>query len=246
MTMRRCTSTWSATTLFLFPLALLLVSGCGSKRSVTIEPHTEAADGQAAVAKEEKVGGAVYPDDRGGKLLGELLTPPRGAAGDPDKHATAKKLPGIAALERPDLRAPLSLADPGLPSANLTPKTSPIQPHSLPDDPPLTRNPLDGLAVPRREELPAGPTVRIDSPDPDKPMAVPVLAVPVSDRASLDDPTRDYSTGLALAVILPERVEPTPFIKLTLPDPFEHIATVRLRTPPAEDGTPTSPSAKTP
>lgn len=222
---------------------VVLQTSCGSKRSVTIEQHSEAADGQIA-AKDEKAGGSVYPDDRGGKLLGELLTPPKSAAGKVDKESGPKKLPGAAALERPDLRAPLSIADPGLPSANLAPKTVPVRPHSLPDEPPLTRSTLEGIPAPRREELPAGPAVRIDGLDVDKPTAVPLLAVPVGDRASLDDPTRDYSTTLALSVILPERTGPTPFIKLTLPDPFEHSATVRLRTPPAEEATPTSPGPK--
>lgn len=222
---------------------VVLQAGCGSKRSVTMEQHSEAADGQN-VAKDDKTGGTVYPDDRGGKLLGELLTPPKSTAAQLGKDSGPKRLPGSASLEHPDLRAPLSLADPGLPSANLTPKSIPVRPHGLPDEPPLTRSTLEGIPAPRREELPAGPTVRINGLDVDKPTAVPLLAVPVGDRASLDDPTRDYSTTLALGVVLPERTGPTPFIKLTLPDPFEHSATVRLRTPPPEEATPTSPGPK--
>lgn len=236
--------TLQATSCFLAGCLLVTQAGCGSKRSVTIEQHSEAA-GQVA-AKDEKSGGAVYPEDRGGRLLGELLTPPKSAPAQVARDSGPKKLPGVAALEHPDLRVPLSLADPGLPSANLTPKSAPVRPHSLPDEPPLTRNTLEGIPAPRREELPAGPTVRIDGLDVDRPTAVPMLAVPVGDRASLDDPTRDYSTSLALNVVVPERTGPIPFIKLTLPDPFEHSATVRLRTPPAEEATPTSPGPKAP
>lgn len=227
-------------------IAALLITqtGCGKRSGVSIAQKSEAAQ---EVAKDNKPAGSfAFPDDQGGKLLAELLTTTGSPAGKQDKRTTPLPLKGPAALEHPDMQPPQTSAAPGLPSASLTPKPVPVKPHSLPEEAPFLRSSLDAVAIPQRDDLPAGPRTRIDSIDVEKPTAVPILAQPVPDRASLEDPTQTVSTLSALAVILPERAGPTPFLKLTLPDPFENAQTVRLRTPPAEEATPTSPGPKAP
>jgi hypothetical protein len=67
---------------------------------------------------------------------------------------------------------------------------------------------------------------------------VPVLAEVVPDRASLDSPTAEASAALAVAAPIAPRVKPAPFLRLSLPDPFENAQAVRLRVPPAEEPAP--------
>jgi hypothetical protein len=68
-----------------------------------------------------------------------------------------------------------------------------------------------------------------------QPVPLPILARPATDRAPLTDPTPEVSLAAVLAAAVPVRTTPAPFVRLTLPDPFEHAQTVRLRTPPEED-----------
>jgi hypothetical protein len=96
-------------------------------------------------------------------------------------------------------------------------------------------------------KLPASPKVAWPSPDINEPILLPILARPVVDRASLDDPSGDASQAAALASSVPERTNPAPFLRLNLPDPFEHRNAARLRTPlpesPLPIGTPRLPGS---
>jgi hypothetical protein len=67
---------------------------------------------------------------------------------------------------------------------------------------------------------------------------LPSLSQPPVDRASLDDPTADISVATSLASAPPERKAPAPFLRVTLPDPFEHHHPLRLRIAPAEEPLP--------
>ena len=80
-------------------------------------------------------------------------------------------------------------------------------------------------------KLPAGPKIGWPSQDVNQPIPLPILARQVTDRASLDDPSGEASLVAALAPTVPDRTTPAPFLKLNLPDPFEHRNAVRLRTP---------------
>lgn len=64
--------------------------------------------------------------------------------------------------------------------------------------------------------------IRAPSPDVNQPLPLPILAQPISDRASLDDPTRDASIAAATSARIPPRTRKAPFIKGTLPDPYDH------------------------
>src|SRR5262249_53072978 len=87
---------------------------------------------------------------------------------------------------------------------------------------------------------------RLPSPDVNRPVALPPLAQPVLDRAALDDQTSAASLDAALAAPVPQRSAPAPFLRLTLPDPFEHRQTVKLRAIPPEDLMPVAASPRLP
>jgi hypothetical protein len=107
----------------------------------------------------------------------------------------------------------------------------------LPEEYPLGGYRADPPA-PRRQELPAAGLLRLPAPDLNEPVPLPILARPVPDRAPLTDPTPEISRAAVLAAPVPVRTTPAPFVRLALPDPFEHAQTVRLRTPPEEDPQP--------
>jgi hypothetical protein len=66
---------------------------------------------------------------------------------------------------------------------------------------------------------------RVASPDVNQPIPLPILAQPVSDRVSLDDPTAAASTAAATAARIPPRTGKAPFVERTLPDPYDRRRT---------------------
>jgi hypothetical protein len=86
---------------------------------------------------------------------------------------------------------------------------------------------------------------RVPSVDAQEPIPLPMRNQPVPDRASLEDPTADYSTAAALAAKMPARKGKAPFRKLTLPDPYDHRRPARIAVPPESDQ-PVTASPRTP
>jgi hypothetical protein len=183
-------------------------------------PHKD-PDGQGRrdADKEEGRGGVfAFPRDSGGALLAKLLPPDTaGAAGD----RTTRPVP------RPAPRSLEVKSEPLVPlrAAGLVP--------TLP--PPVKKQTLlprlvtaEGLTeaservmLPEETLLPAVDRARVPSPDVNEPLALPILAQSVPDRAPLEDPTGDASTAAALTAALPQRVIPAPFLRLAIPEPFE-------------------------
>jgi hypothetical protein len=149
-----------------------------------------------------------------------------------DKKPSPKRQPGAAKLENPDLP---------LPAANLNRSASipsekggkPIRPRLLDGEAPLLRGRIE-VDPPAAVKLLAGSKVAWPSPDINEPTPLPILGRPAVDRASLDDPSGDASQSAALASNVPDRTAAAPFLRLNLPDPFEHRNAVRLRTLPPE------------
>jgi hypothetical protein len=83
--------------------------------------------------------------------------------------------------------------------------------------------------------------VRVPSVDVNQPIPLPMLAKPSADRAPLDDATGEASNAAALSATTPERMKPVPFLKLTLPDPFENRRPVAPPLTLSEDVPNTSP-----
>jgi hypothetical protein len=84
--------------------------------------------------------------------------------------------------------------------------------------------------------------VREASPDVNQPVPLPRLARPALDRAPVEDVTAEASTAAALAAPMPQRTTPARFLKLTVPDPYEHRRPLGLPVPPEQ----TTPEAGSP
>lgn len=163
------------------------------------------------------------------RRLAELLTP------------GAKAIHDTLPSNLPPRKTPQSIEQPELPlkSAQLPPPAPPKptgkpgQPRTLPEEAPLVRI-FNQPEAPHAISMPAGPLVRLWSPDVNEPLPLPILGTGVRDRASLSDPSLEASIAAAHAKLSPARTRPVPFQPHNLPDPFEHSQAVRLRTPPDE------------
>jgi hypothetical protein len=187
--------------------------------------------------------GFPFPDDKGGKLVAKALEPGEKPGSAAHKTSGPKSFPAASFLENPAL--PLKPYTGGLPKIDWNGPGRPVRPRHLAEEVPLVsyRGAPNLPAVPA---LPAGPLVRLQSPDPNEVPPLPLLARPVPDRASLADPTVEASSAAALANSIPVRTQPAPFVRLNLPDPFEHHHAVRVRTPPSEDAVPPLVAPRTP
>jgi len=229
----------------------LLLTGCVglagcARSSVAVNPGlTEAPANPAAVnalgvAQAEKpVPGDrfAFPADKGGKALDELLRPPQKLSVDLKIAPGPKPLVAPPSVERPEPALPANQAT--LPQAKLTPKAPPLRPHMLAEAAPLTGYRNDPPPVVRQEFTP-GALVRLPSRDVNQPLPLPILAHPGIDRAPLDDPSAEESLKAVLAATMPVRMNPAPFARRNLPDPFENSQTVRLRALPPEEPNPAS------
>jgi len=173
-----------------------------------------------------------FPDDSGGRALAKTLTP-----------ASPPPMPGAAVVAPRERKLPASFARQALPPPDLftiPPRlvvTAPkeLRPVTLPDRIPPD---LGGFhpQLPPRAELPTGPLVRQESRDVSKPMDLPFLSSrPAADRAPLSDPTVEFTARSVVSSSLPLRTLPVGFLRIPLPDPFEHADAARPRTPVVED-----------
>jgi hypothetical protein len=176
-----------------------------------------------------------FPDDRAGRLLAEMLLPhrqtPSGPAGD---FTTPPRPAGLVAVEVPDWPLPPAQVETSRP--RIEPPAREARPRLAGEAPPLEWARFSPRA-PARQELPSAARVRLPSPDLSRPLPLPVLAQPLPDRAPVTDPTAEASRSAALAGKVPPAAL-APFLRLNLPDPFEHRHEIRLRKPPKEDEMP--------
>jgi hypothetical protein len=206
----------------------LILPGCG-RSTVLMTPQnatlTEESPLETTVARtrteESEPAPFTFPDDSGGVLLAKVLPPKdvesailqrphaphRALDSSFDKPPTLALPPSYVALPR--------LADDG--------SRSSLRPRLVADES-LGAFPAS-LPLPQTPALPDMERIRVPSPDVNRPIPLPILAQPISDRASLDDPTLDASTAAALAAPIPPRSNKTPFLKQTLPDPYDHRRT---------------------
>jgi hypothetical protein len=196
---------------------------------------TEKSEVAAAAFAHEKKAQPETPSprkDRGSKLVEEMLRPRDAAL--PLFVTGPRRLPAAPFLEKPALPTTPYQGHP----PRLTTKTAkPIRPHALPENTPLYGK-RTSPRLPANIHLPAGELVYWPSSNSDEPPTLPTLAERQPDRAALGDPTAESSMAAALQAVIPLRTSLTPFVRLNLPDPFEHRAAARLRTPPPEDPTP--------
>jgi hypothetical protein len=189
----------------------------GKKDVATKEDDEEAADRSGARFE--------FPADRGQKLLDASLPPHRQAGGLPNDDARGPRpMAPARPAELPDLPLPPSQA--GLPQPDLDKPGPTLRPAPPPEEPPLTWQHSTPQA-PERPKLPTGKLARAASPEAER--ALPLLGQAPADRGPLSDPTEEFSTTAALAGVVLPRTTPAPFVRINLPDPFEHRQTVRLR-----------------
>jgi hypothetical protein len=120
-------------------------------------------------------------------------------------------------------------------------KPQSLRPRPLPEELPFVGHKTDPL-VPEVQYLHVGDRIRLPLIDVNKPIPLPILAQPVTNRAPLDDATTDASLAAALAATPPGRTSSAPFLKLNLPDPFENR--LRPAAVPPEDVAPTHTGAR--
>ncbi|HKB04093.1 MAG TPA: hypothetical protein VKD90_17860 [Gemmataceae bacterium] len=223
------------------------VAGCGQSPAppaVVAGPAESAAVPQPGQQVDEPVqepgpakadavpdgGSFPFPDDAGGKALAKTLTPtaplsPRVAPAGPRERTP----PDFLTAPAP---APVI---PGPPPRLVVAARKEVRPTPLPERAPTD---LGGPfpQLPPRAELPIGPGVRVPGRDPSIPPELPALSTkPVPDRAPLADPTTEFTARSVISVVLPLRLDPAVFVRINLPDPFEHAAAAKPRTPVAED-----------
>ena len=179
-----------------------------------------------AVSAQEKPGASEQAERR----IAALVQPPATIDGA-GLRTRPIAWPGPRTLERPTLPPPAYRGDP--PRLALVPR-QPARPRSMAEGTPLAHY-LAAPTPPAPVELPTEPLIRLPSADVREPLPLPILATPQKDRASLADPTLEASVAAALQPQTPARTQPVPFAPLNLPDPFENVATGRLRVVPDED-----------
>jgi hypothetical protein len=224
----------------------LALSGC-ARRAATIDaggqpPITESTLTKSPGESAEE-GAFAFPTDRGGELLASLLPPSEKDRRRIEVARQPRPSAPSRALDAPEL--PLSPSDTVPPRVKLEKPLPRLRPGDVPEAIPF----VDQLAppqLPNKQVLAAGGRVRLSSPDVNQPPPLPMLAQQVVERASLDDPTLEASVLLALAVAPPLRMTPAPFIRLNLPNPFEHRDAVRLLKEPEELPLPVAVSLRTP
>jgi len=214
-------------------LVFLLASGIlpftlmGSGRTKGVRDEEEGGKRTlVARGKVEDAGPFRFPDDEGGKLLARLLAPPESLP--PTRTTEPRQRRGVKTL--PNLTAPPS------PQVVVLPRLTAEEPRRTPAPQLLAPElPLGGheepVIIPPMPSFSVGERLRVPSSDVDKPVDLPPTAQPLADRASLADPTLPASREAVLSATMPGRKGPAPFLRFTLPDPFEHRDTVRLRTP---------------
>jgi len=165
------------------------------------------------------------PDDLGGKAVQKSLMPtlkmPKDLAGP-----TAPR-PRLTPLDRGELPAPpIAIAMPSTPNS----KTKPAKP-----SPPSELAPAD-LGQAAAENLTAvkfaeKPLVRADRPQNAGAADVPGLARQFTERAPVDDPTAEISAGKLIDTLFPFPIGTLPFLKQSIPDPFEFAEHLKGKLP---------------
>lgn len=173
-----------------------------------------------------------FPDDAGGKALAKALPPAAPPAMPAAIPVTPRERRVPAFLDAPVPPLPDAASSP--PRLALSPTREP-RPLPLPDRVPLD---LGGVVpdLPARPELFTGSLTRTEGRDVSQPADLPPLsAKPVADRAPLADPTVEFTAASVISPTLPLRTDPTGFVRMNLPDPFENTDAAKVRTPVVED-----------
>ncbi len=164
------------------------------------------------------------PDDLGGKAVQKSLMPSMALPDD----LTGPKVPRprSTAIDRGELStAPLAITLPALPNPKVKPAKPSLPPERIPTD--LGRAAAENLSA---VKFPEKALVRADGPN-NGAADVPLLARQLLERASVEDPTAEISALKLIETIFPYPVGPLPFLKVTIPDPFEFVEQLKGKLP---------------
>ncbi len=199
--------------------------------AIKSEPSGAPARATAALAE----GSFEFPADESGRLLAERLTPPRQL---PLAPAPYVREPQPRPAGMPDDLRPHVAKLPPVVSGPATvvvgdERRTPQRRQAAMDRPPLAAE--ADPARPQRPLWPAAPLAYTPSANPDVAPALRYVGLPVAEAVTpQDDPSADVSRKALLSGTSIPAPAPPPFLRLTIPDPFETARVVQLANPPAE------------
>jgi hypothetical protein len=90
-------------------------------------------------------------------------------------------------------------------------------------------------AIPAKPMFPIAAGITERARDVKLPPAMPTLGRPFNERVSLDDPTSEFANAAIVAPSVKPTLTPAPFVRVSLPDPFELGDQVKPKVAPAAD-----------
>jgi hypothetical protein len=220
-----------------FSVAVLLsLEGCasdklsssdGDVRRVSAAQDREKSNDQK---KEEAGEPFKLPDDRAGRLLGQVL-PPRTQQGPLRRHDRPAP-PTVPAPKFVEPAAPLPQGTALVSRAPAPTRKNVLRPRLVLDE--SFDGSLDEPVLPRSPSFEAQKPTHVQSEDVSIPAPLPILAQPTVDRVGADDFTTEASTEAVLSAPLPRRTSPAPFVKGGVPEPFENRKPLTTKAPDEE------------
>lgn len=160
-----------------------------------------------------------FPGDRGGKWLESTLPPGMHKSDANDRRSgplPRRAATALEKIEKPDMPlAPLQL---DLPKAPTRPRDA-LRPRQTPATFILESSDIDPV-LPQQPKLPATALLSQKAPDANIVPDLEAQARHRLDRASVDDPTAEYSAQSATATVMPLRTTPAGFWRFNLPEPL--------------------------
>jgi hypothetical protein len=172
-----------------------------------------------------------YPSDLTGQAVAKSVSPAAPALPTPERFGVAplpRKVPAKVQNPEPTVKTAASL--PAIAFAPLT---------SVALTPPRERVPFDlgagAEGVPARPALPVAAAISERARDVSLPPAMPTLGRPLHERTSLEDPTSEFANAAVASPAVNVPLGSAPFVKVSLPDPFELGDQVKPKVPPAAE-----------
>ncbi len=225
-------------------LLTLILAGCAQQQAadapaepvaiqpVAITPVQPLAPEPIPVAPAPRPSFA-FADDLTGKELARVVKPSAPPVPSTERLGTApQSRPVPANVLEPDLTTRAKyIPPPVMPIAPVIAAKTPAPP---PETVPLNLGAgADG--VPAKPVLPVAAVVTERVRDVNLPPPLPTLGRPVTDRVSLEDPTSDFGNAVIVAGSAKAPVNPSGFLKVTVPDPFELGSQVKPKVPPTAE-----------
>lgn len=190
-----------------------------------VEPRTPVGPGL------ESGGSFAFPGGEAGKRLSDALAS-GGKVGELDRERRGVRPRVLPSYLNPE--SGLTVA-PEFPARRLSGvAAAPVRPMPTPDRVPVDFSRVD-VPLPEMPTFAVGPLMSNPGLDFRLPAPVQTLARYAPERASLEDPTGDFIPAMVVNPALPLKEVVAPFVRLTLPDPFENVGPAQVKNPPKED-----------